>query len=201
MAENWSVEGDYLEACTCRGACPCLMAATPTEGDCRAIVGWHVAKGRYGDAQLDGLNVAVALHSPGNMVEGNWDVVLYLDAAADESQKNALAAIFGGQAGGHPAVLASFIGKVLGVEQVPIRFEGEGRRRAFRIGDAAEAAVEALEGQGGAPITLQNHPVAVAPGQSLVVAKSSTLRHHAYGIDLALDGRTAYYSPFAYAGP
>lgn len=201
MAHQWKMQGHYLEACTCKGACPCLVMEAPTEGDCKAIVAWNIERGHYGDLRLDGLSVAVALHSPGPMAEGNWKVVLYLDQAANTQQTGALGEIFGGKAGGHPALLASFIGEVLGVEQVPIRYEASERNVRARIGEAAEAAVNAVEGQGGATVTLHNHPLAVAPGQSLVVAKSSTLRHNAHGLNIELSNRTAYYSPFSYAGP
>lgn len=59
------------------------------------------------------------------MAEGNWKVVLYIDQRADEAQQEALSSIFGGQAGGHPALLATFIGEVLAVEHLPIQFEVE----------------------------------------------------------------------------
>ena len=58
MAENWKVEGHYMEACTCEATCPCITLSPPTEGTCTAIVGWQVKRGRYGDVALDGLNVA-----------------------------------------------------------------------------------------------------------------------------------------------
>lgn len=201
MPTDWSVKGEYLESCTCKGACPCIYLGSPTEESCTALVGWHIDEGHYGDVALNNLNVAVALHSPGHMAEGKWKVVLYLDQAADSRQNEALGTIFGGSAGGHPAVLASFIAEVLAVEQVPIRFEtGLGRRR-FAVGDTAEADVQAIEGQDGASVTIRNHPLAVAPGEALTVAKSRSLRHEAHGLALALSERTAFYSPFAYAGP
>lgn len=201
MSTEWNMKGEYLESCTCKGACPCLYMDAPTEGHCTAIVGWHIAEGRYGNVALDGLSVAVALHSPGHMAEGKWKVVLYLDLAADARQQEALGTIFGGKAGGHPALLASFIGEVLAVEQVRIQFEASKGKRRFQLGETAEAAVEAVEGQGGSEVAIHGHPFAVAPGEALVVAKSRALRHQAHGIDLALSERTAYYSPFAYAGP
>lgn len=201
MSMQWNMSGDYLESCSCKGACPCVYLGSPTEGDCTALVGWHIATGRYGDVKLDDLNVAVALNSPGPMAEGNWKVVLYLDQRADEHQQEALGTIFSGQAGGHPALLASLIGEVLGVEQAPLRFEIERGRRHLMLGDEAEADVRALEGQDKGEITIRNHPLAVAPGETLVVATSQSLRHKAHGIDLDLSGRTAFYSPFAYAGP
>jgi hypothetical protein len=63
----WNLSGTYAEACTCAAACPCIMLSDPTEGTCTAIVGWHIDKGRFGDVALDGLNVAVGVHTPGNM--------------------------------------------------------------------------------------------------------------------------------------
>lgn len=201
MAAEWRLSGEYLEACTCKGACPCLYLGTPTEGSCAALVGWHIESGHFGDIVLDGLNVAVALNSPGDMAQGNWQVVLYLDAAADGAQRDAMAQIFGGQAGGHPALIAGFIGEVLGVEQAPIHFDAPGRERRITVGGHAEALVDAIEGQGGAAVTIHNHPLAVAPGQSLVVAQSKALRHRGHGLDFELSERVAYYSPFSYAGP
>jgi hypothetical protein len=41
---------------------------------------------------LDGLNVALAIHTPGPMGEGNWAVGAYIDERADEKQTEALGA-------------------------------------------------------------------------------------------------------------
>tara|TARA_R100000306_G_scaffold62312_2_gene68533 strand:- start:103442 stop:104059 length:618 start_codon:yes stop_codon:yes gene_type:complete len=197
----WSLKGDYLESCNCKGACPCPYLGAPTEGECTALVGWHVSRGHFGDLPLDDLNVVVALLSPGPMAEGNWRVVLYLDQRGNQQQLEALGAIFGGQAGGHPAVLASLIGEVLGVEHLSILFETSKGRRHLKLGEYAGAEIKAIEGQAGAEVHIINHPLAVAPGNSLVVASSQSLRHQAYGLNFDLSERTAYYSPFSYAGP
>jgi len=201
MSTQWNMKGDYLESCSCQGACPCVYLGSPTEGDCTALVGWHIDSGHYGDVTLDGLNVAVALNSPGPMADGNWAAVLYLDQNANEAQQEALGAIFGGQAGGHPAMLASLIGDVRGVEPMPIEFDIERGRRHLKLGQSAGTEVHAIEGQGGQDVTIDNHPLAVAPGETLVVASSQSLRHQAHGINLDLSERTAFYSPFSYAGP
>lgn len=199
--KSWKLDGHYLESCTCQEACPCLHLGAPTEGSCTGLVAWHIDEGSYGDTALNGLNVAVALHSPGNMADGNWKVVLYLDQAGSESQREALGQIFGGEAGGHPAVLASFIAEVLGVEQVPIHYEHSDKAVRLRIGDTAGADVRANEGQGGKLVTVHNHPFPVAPGEPAVLGTSESLRHQAYGISLDTAKRTAAYSPFSYAGP
>lgn len=198
MTPNWQIDGTYFEACTCRGACPCLYAGDPTEGTCDALVAWRIERGQYGDVPLDGLSLAMALHTPGNMTEGNWKVVVYVDANASEQQKDALVQIYGGQAGGHPAMLASFVGEVLAVESVPVEFSEQGRKLGVRIGDRGAARIEAIEGQGGEPVHISGHPVAVAPGNDLVVATSEAVSHHGYGIELDVNHRVAYYSPFQY---
>lgn len=199
--DNWSLNGHYLESCTCHQVCACLHLGDPSEGSCTGLVAWHIQDGHYGETRLDGLNVAVALHAPGNMTEGNWKVVLYLDEAGDEAQREILGRIFGGELGGHPEVLASFIGEVLGVETVPIHYEFSDRHVALRLGQTAGAQVNANEGQGGKPVTLHDHPFPVAPGHPVVLATSENLRHNAYGIELNTAKRTAAYSPFSYAGP
>lgn len=198
---NWKLQGHYLESCTCKEVCPCLHLAAPTEGSCTGLVAWHIAEGRYGNTELDGLNVVVALHSPASMADGNWKVVLYLDEAGSEAQREALGNIFGGEAGGHPAVLASFIGEVLGIEPVPIHYEHSDGGVRLRVGETAGASVRANEGQDGKPVIVHNHPFAVAPGFPGVLATSESLRHQAYGINLDTSQRTALYSPFSYAGP
>ena len=141
MAENWTVEGHYMEACTCEAACPCIMLSAPTEGSCTAIVGWQVMSGRYGDVRLDGLNVAAGVYSPGHMKELDWSAALYINERANAQQREALTQIFGGSAGGHPARIAEHIAEVKGVHFVPIcirdgRQTGEpdsGKRRQLEL--------------------------------------------------------------------
>lgn len=201
MSNQWSIRGEYLESCNCKGACPCIYLGNPTEGECTALVGWHITQGLFEEVELSDRNVAIALHSPGHMAEGNWKVVLYIDQRADVRQQEALSSIFGGQVGGHPALLASFISEVVAVESLPIHFEVEQGRRHLKLGESAETEITALEGQNGAEVTIHNHPLAVAPGETLVVAKSQSLVHRSHGINLDLSERSAFYSPFAYSGP
>ena len=76
---------------------------------------------------LGGLNVALALYSPGHMLETKWQVALYLDETASEGQKNALTQIFTGQAGGHLSNLGPLIGEVLGITSAPIEYGANGK--------------------------------------------------------------------------
>ncbi len=201
MASKWNLAGTYFETCNCEVACPCVFTSPPTAGECTVLIGWHIDNGKFENVTLDGLNVVLAVHSPGHMLQVKWKAAVYLDERASEAQKDALIQIFSGQAGGHPAILASFVGQVLGVNSVAIDYRAEGKKRSLRIPNVAEAEIEAIAGQGGAEITISNHPLCIAPGQPAVVAKSKQLSYHDHGFQWAVSEKNGFYSPFAYQGP
>lgn len=198
MDNQWQVAGSYFEACSCTVACPCVFTSPPTEGDCTALVAWHIDNGAYAEVPLDGLNVVLAAYAPGHMLDGKWQVALYLDERASAAQQDALGKIFSGQAGGHLAALVPLIGEVLGVKSVPIEYQAEGRGRSMRIPAVAALEIEALAGQDGAEVTLSNHPFTAVPGYPAVVAKSKTAHYQDYGLKLDVSEKNGFYSPFAY---
>lgn len=198
MAATWSASGLYCEACNCEAACPCVMLGPPTEEDCTVLIGWHIDKGNFERVPLDGLNVALAAHSPGHMLKVKWKVALYLDERADKAQQDALARIFSGQVGGPPAALGAFIGEVLGVKSKKIDFRAEGKLRSIRIDGVADAEIEALTGQGGKDVTVANHPFTPVPGFPAVVSRSKRASYHDYGLALEVSGKNGFFSPFEY---
>ncbi len=200
MAETWKLTGTYCEACNCDVACPCVFLSPPTDGECTALVGWHIDKGTYGSVDLENLNVALAVHSPGHMAQVKWRAALYFDQKASEKQKDALTQIFTGQAGGHPGMLVTHVGDVLGIKQVPIEFTAKGKRCSLKISDVAEADIEAIEGQGGADVTIDGHPLCISPGYKAVVAKSGKLKYQDHGLRLEVSGKNGFFSPFSYQG-
>ena len=195
---TWSLEGTYFESCNCEVACPCLFLSPPTTGDCTALVGWHIEKGSDEGVSLDGLNVALAVNSPGHMATTPWKVAVYVDERASEAQNASLMKIFCGQAGGHPARLASHIGEIVGVRSVPIKFEVSGGTHSLNIPGIGEVEIDAMSGQGGGPITITGHPLCIAPGFPATVAKSKSLVFADHGMDWNLSEKTAVFSPFAY---
>jgi len=200
MALKWRATGDYFETCNCQTLCPCIFLSPPTEGNCTVLVGWHINSGQFGNTSLDGLNVAAFFSTPGPMHEGNWSAALYLDSRATADQSDALAKIFSGQAGGVPAVLHPLISKVLGVKSAEINYRADGRKRRMTIRDVGESEIEALEGAGGADVTISNHPLAIAPGHPSIVSRSKQLKFHDHGYTLDLSGKTGQFSPFTYEG-
>ena len=195
---TWNVKGQYFEACNCEAACPCVFLSPPTEDECTLLVGWHIDEGEFEGIGLDGLNVAMAVLSPGHMAKVPWQAALYFDDRATEDQSQALATIFSGQAGGHPARLGTHIGEVLGAGPASIEFETTGKRTSMKIAGIADVAI-ASAGQGDAEITVENHPLAVAPGFPAVVSRSEHLSYDDHGMRWELAEKNGFYSPFGYS--
>jgi hypothetical protein len=194
----WSLKGTYFESCNCDVACPCIFLSNPTDGECTVLVGWHIDEGSDGEVSLNGLNVALAVHSPGNMIETKWRAAAYVDDRATEAQQGALLKIFGGQAGGHPARLASHIGELLGAGPAPIEFKMDGGRYSLKVGDIAEMEIEQMAGQGDGPITVTGHPLCISPGVPATVAKSTRLSYRDHGMNWDLSEKNGFFAPFSY---
>ena len=195
---TWSLKGTYFESCNCDVACPCLFLSPPTKGECTALVGWHIEDGRDENISLSGLNVALAVHSPGHMATTPWNVAVYVDDRADADQNASLMKIFGGQGGGHPARLATHIGAIVGVRSAPIQFTVKEGKHALNIPNIADVEIAPIAGQGGDPVTIDGHPLCIAPGFAATVAKSSKLVFSDHGMSWNLTEKTAVFSPFAY---
>ncbi|MDF1607383.1 DUF1326 domain-containing protein [Hoeflea sp. YIM 152468] len=195
---TWSLKGTYFESCNCESACPCLFLSPPTEGECTALVGWHIEDGDDEGVSLSGLNVALAVHSPGHMATTQWTVAVYVDERASEAQNASLMKIFGGQGGGHPARLATHIGQIVGVRSVPINFTASNGKYGLTIPTIADVEIEAITGQGDGPITITGHPLAIAPGFAATVARTSRNQFSDHGMAWTLTDKTGVFSPFAY---
>lgn len=195
---NWNLTGSYFEACNCEAACPCVFLSAPSDGECTVLVAWHIDRGNFGEVKVDGLNVALALHIPGHMAQVQWKAALYLDDKADEAQSSALTQIFAGKEGGHPAILASHIGEVIGVKSTPMTFQANGKQRSLSMGKIADVVIESIEGQGGAEVTISNHPLCIAPGHSAVAARSTHARYEDHGLSWQFSNKNGFHSAFAY---
>src|SRR5512135_2398875 len=104
-APAWRLAGDWFDICSCDIPCPCEFAQAPTNNVCEAMLAWHVRQGHFGDVRLDGLNLLALSVFEGNLWTGEAKarMGLFIDERADGRQREALQAIFSGQAGGWPA--------------------------------------------------------------------------------------------------
>ena len=206
---QWRLAGDWFDVCKCTIPCPCTFAQAPSEGDCEGVLAWHIREGRYGQVALDGLNVLALGAFEGNVWAGEAKVTIgiFLDERADESQREALQTVFGGQAGGWPAEFGKFIGEVRGIEVAPIEFEIADDLAYWRaeIPGKVEARAEALTGPTALPgqrVQLHNAPGAeVGPGQVATWGRATADRAEGFGFSWDWAGRSSKHFPFDWAGP
>ena len=204
-AVQWQLSGDYFENCNCSLVCPCLVSAgapltaRPTEGHCDVPLLFHVDQGRYGDVALDDLSVAVMLHAPGVMAEGNWSVAAYVDERADDRQSEALAAIFSGDAGGPMAAFSPLISRNLGVRRVPIGFRIDGKKRSADIPGILHMSVDPLPTMhpSGEMWVNLGHPVSPDGMAMAVGAEGNTYDDH--GMHWDNSGKNGLYAPIRWS--
>jgi hypothetical protein len=124
---------------------------------------------------------------------------LYLDERATKEQSDSLTKIFSGQAGGFFAVVASFIGEMLGVKSASIEFGINGRRRWLHIKDSMELEIEGvIGGDENQETRIVNPSFSVVPGSDLVVARSTKYRYDDHGMKWDNSGKNGLYCKFRY---
>jgi len=212
MAEvqSWRLTGDWFDVCRCRVPCGCTFAQAPDEGECEGILAWHVREGNFGDVNLDDLKVVAVASFEGNIWMGeakNSKMGMFIDERADESQREALQTIFGGDAGGWPAGFAELIEDVLGIEYAPIDFDVADDLGSWRVEvpGKAKGSAEALTGPTtpeGERVQVHNAPGAeVGPGQVATWATATEDEVNAFGFKWSWPGRSSKHFPFDWSGP
>ena len=61
---SWNMKADYVETCNCDYDCPCNFSGSPTYGNCRALLLFHIRSGSYGNTKLDGVDFILAQSWP-----------------------------------------------------------------------------------------------------------------------------------------
>ena len=126
MAQRYRLEGRLLEVCDCGVLCPRWIGEDPDNGTCDTIVAWRIDRGDIQGVDVADRTIATIAHVPGNILQGNWRVAVYLDERVSPAQEEALLAVWTGKLGGPVAELTKLIGEVVAVEKVPISFEVHG---------------------------------------------------------------------------
>lgn len=202
--ESWQVKGQYYETCSCDFVCPCitgLMAVEPTKGSCTFAMAFQIDRGTYGALSLDGLGFIVLGFTPEAMGKGNWSVGVIADDRASTEQRDAIASIASGAAGGPMAALGGLVGTMLGVESAPISFDHTGVKWSVKSGSAVDMAAEGAMGinpDAIEPLTLANtgHPA------SDRIALAHATRSHVHALGLSWDDvsgkNNGQYAPFSW---
>lgn len=200
----WQVSGQYYETCSCDFVCPCIlgqMAVSPSKGSCTFAMAMQIERGSYGTVSLDGLGFIVLGLTPEAMGKGNWSVGVITDERASAEQRDAITAIASGAAGGPMSVLSGLVGKMLGVESAPIRFDRSGVKWSVKASNLVDMAAEGAMGinpNATEPMYLDNtgHPAS----DRLAVAHASKSHVHALGLawDDTSGKNNGQYAPFSW---
>jgi len=162
---------------------------------------FQIDRGSYGALSLDSLGFIVLGLTPEAMGKGNWSVGVIADDRASAEQRDAITAIASGAAGGPMSALSGLVGKFLGVESAPIRFERNGAKWSVHASKFVDMTAEAAKGinpNATEPLHLDNtgHPAA----DRFALAHASKSHVHALGLawDDVSGTNNGQYAPFSW---
>lgn len=200
----WQVNGQYYETCSCDFVCPCIleqMAVKPSKGSCTFAMAFQIERGWYGTVPLDGLGFIVLGWTPEAMIKGNWSVGVIADERASAEQRDAIAGIASGSAGGPMSVLSGLVGKSLGMESAPIRFDRNGAKWSVKASSLVDMAAEGAKGvnpNATEPLHLDNTGHPASDRVALAHASKSHVRALGLTWDDASGKNNGQYAPFSW---
>lgn len=199
---KYKVRGSLLEACSCSAPCPCWIGDDPHGGTCDAFLAYKIDKGTIQGVDVSGISFALVAHIPGNILKGNWKVVVYVSNKAKKAQKEAILAAWTGKLGGPLADLAKLVGEVKGVYDAPIQFRLNKGKGTLKVGTHIEAQMTPYTDAKGKPTTLMNTIFTTIPGSPAYVAKAKYHRVSIpeHGMEWSFENRNAVEGSFHFAG-
>ena len=196
VASGYQFEGTLLEVCSCDTLCPCWIGEDPDQGTCQSVVAYNLNKGTIRGVDVSGLTLVGVVDIPGNILEGNWRQLVYIDDSASDEQAEALLDAFSGKLGGPLADLAQLVGDRIGVERVPISHEIVDGAGTLKIGDKVDCSMHPYRGPDGSTTTLNNSIFSTVPGSPAYVAKADHQRIDIpeYNLQWSYEGKNAIQS-------
>jgi len=136
------------------------------------------------------------------MADGDWIFAVVVDETADLAQREALAKLAGGEAGGTPGLIRNnLVSDFRGVEYKPIEFEMTGLTRRAAAPGVFAFEIDGVVSRrgGGEPFFIDNtgHPA----NPRLALAQAKEMHVHGFGLNLDLAGRgnNGHFAPFSWS--
>jgi hypothetical protein len=175
-SKTYTLSGQILEACSCNAPCPCWIGDDPDGGYCDSFVAYQIEQGEIQGIDVSGLTLVKIVYIPGNVFEGNWRAVVYVDGKGSPEQQQALIKVFNGELGGAIADVAKLIGEVLDVRIAPIEYNIQEGRGTIKIGDVLVSEMEPYRGPEGRPTKMVDSIFSTIPGSPAYIAKATVHR-------------------------
>ena len=199
----WALNGELILNCNCTVFCPCVVSLgkhPPTEGHCQAWAGIRIDEGKYGNADLSGLNVGLLMEIPGLMARGNWKAAAFIDQRASHAAFHGLVQILSGKAKGTTGLFKVLVSEFLGAERAEVSYQNDGPARRLKVGRKIEGEVVPVGGSDpGEDIVVSNTKYWMGP--DITVATANKGRVRAYGRVWDFDGRSAEICAIRWSGP
>jgi hypothetical protein len=198
---HWTLKGTAFISCNCDYGCPCNFNALPSHGKCEGGWTWQVERGAVDGVPLDGLSFSVYAKWPGAIHEGNGEAVIFLDERADDRQRQAIATLVGGTAGGPWGVLGWTWPRLHGTFPLPYAVSNDGITSRLTAGDALVFESEVIKN----PVTgAEVHPGILLP-EGIVVKRADLGRSKVFrvsrGVEMDHSGQYTAVGPFEYLYP
>lgn len=148
LAQDWAINANYTESCSCKPACPCLFGSPSTLGYCEGNNLIEIKEGHYGDVQLDGISVVTAFSL------GKWLKLYVSEKATDEQVKAAVKLLKLEQTFGF---IYSGKSEILSIQKAPVSIEKKSTKVKFSV-PASMVEIEVMKGRDGKPIKIKNLP-------------------------------------------
>jgi len=140
VTPDWVVRGSYFEACNCDAICPCRSVhgqpgGPSSYGVCYGSLSWRIDDGHFGELDLTGRQVVMSIRYRDEVQPSTrWETFIYVDEDANDEQRDALADIFAGRAGGSVMQLyGPAIGTVHAVRRARISLEHVAPRKRIDV--------------------------------------------------------------------
>jgi len=194
----YRIKGTFLETCNCDSGCNCNFGGFPDHGSCEALIGIEINEGNFGETDLSGMKIVLAIKWPKAIHEGDGAAAIFIDESASEDQVSGIATVLTGQAGGMPwEILAITLSSLDGPHLKSINMDVNGRNSGFSIDGICEVKFTPLIN----PVTGDENEVHIVfPGGGLIWddgdnAKTSVMKVDTGAIKFDHTGQSAIFAP------
>lgn len=180
MTQEWTIQGDYVEACNCDVICQCIAMELPDDGACTGSFMFHIEDGQYGDVDLSGLHVAWLIRTEEGVMfdpDTAWHVALLVDEAAEEDQRAAIEDIYLGRAGGIFGAAADAHVESAEVATAPFTFSRDGTDFSVEVGDVVSVEAVGKHGFNDDLGTISPHPLTASLEMNMGQSTTATVSY------------------------